>query len=180
MGKGIPAAMFAVILRSLLRALPELTSRPSELLARANQLLFDELSKVDMFITAQLVFVDANARRLVAASAGHCPIVIASPGQVRTLSPEGMPLGILPNTPFNDETATLSEGCRVLLYTDGLTEARSPSGELFGTERLAEWLKQSTAAPHTAAQLKDQLASELNRFQSNMALNDDQTFLIMA
>src|SRR2546422_11170004 len=43
MGKGIPAAMFAVILRSLLRALPELTNRPSELLARANQLLFDEL-----------------------------------------------------------------------------------------------------------------------------------------
>jgi serine phosphatase RsbU (regulator of sigma subunit) len=180
MGKGIPAAMFAVILRSLLRALPELTNRPSELLARANQLLFDELSKVDMFITAQLVFVDAKTRRLVAASAGHCPMLIAVPGQVRAFSPEGMPLGILPDTPFSDETATLDQRCRVLLYTDGLTEARSPTGELYGAERLAEWLKQSAAAPHTAEHLRDQLAMELSRFQANMALNDDQTFLILA
>jgi len=180
MGKGIPAAMFAVILRSLLRALPELTSRPSELLARTNQLLFDELSKVDMFITAQLVFVDARSRRLVAASAGHCPMLIATPGQVRTLSPEGMPLGILPDTPFTDETAALDPRCRVLLYTDGLTEARSPSGELFGAERLAAWLKQTAATSCTAAELKDQLAEELAKFQANMALNDDQTFLIMA
>ncbi|PYK59548.1 MAG: hypothetical protein DME21_12920, partial [Verrucomicrobia bacterium] len=52
MGKGIPAAMFAAILRSLLRALPELTNQPSELLSRVNRLLFDELSEVDMFITA--------------------------------------------------------------------------------------------------------------------------------
>ncbi len=180
MGKGIPAAMFAVILRSLLRALPELTNRPSELLARANQLLFDELSKVDMFITAQLVFVDARARRLVAASAGHCPMLIAESGHVRTVSPEGMPLGIVADTSFSDETATLDQTCRVLLYTDGLTEARSPDGELFGAERLAAWLKKSAAAPHTAEQLKDQLASELSRFQANIALNDDQTFLIMA
>ncbi|HKS38203.1 MAG TPA: ATP-binding protein, partial [Verrucomicrobiae bacterium] len=59
MGKGIPAAMFAAILRSLLRALPNLANRPSELLARVNRLLFDELSEVDMFITAQLAFVDS-------------------------------------------------------------------------------------------------------------------------
>src|SRR5207244_13408913 len=64
MGKGIPAAMFAATLRSLLRALPELTHQPSELLSRVNRLLFDELSEVDMFITAQLVYVDASQRRL--------------------------------------------------------------------------------------------------------------------
>ena len=182
MGKGIPAAMFAAILRSLLRALPELTNQPSELLSRVNRLLFDELSEVDMFITAQLVYVDAGKRLLVTASAGHCPLLLAVVGEraVRTLSPEGMPLGILPDTPFTDETAELPRNCRVLLYTDGLTEARNAQGELFGQERLMEWLKQTTTHPRKAEELKDELAAELVKFQSNTSLKDDQTFLIMA
>jgi serine phosphatase RsbU (regulator of sigma subunit)/anti-sigma regulatory factor (Ser/Thr protein kinase) len=182
MGKGIPAAMFAAILRSLLRALPEMTSRPSELLSRVNRLLFDELSEVDMFITAQVVYVDASQRRLTTASAGHCPLLLAVAGEaaVRTLSPEGMPLGILPDTPFTDETAELPKNCRVLLYTDGLTEARNAQGELFGQERLMEWLKRSTAHPNKAEVLKNELAAELARFQANTSLKDDQTFLIMA
>jgi sigma-B regulation protein RsbU (phosphoserine phosphatase) len=182
MGKGIPAAMFAATLRSLLRALPELTHQPSELLSRVNRLLFDELSEVDMFITAQLVFVDAKERRLTVASAGHCPLLLVASGEgpVRTLSPEGMPLGILPDTPFTDETADLPGNCRVLLYTDGLTEARNAQGELFGQERLMEWLKETTARPAKADDLKDELAAQLVRFQVNTSLKDDQTFLIMA
>jgi sigma-B regulation protein RsbU (phosphoserine phosphatase) len=181
MGKGIPAAMFAAILRSLLRALPELTRQPSELLSRVNRLLFDELSEVDMFITAQLVYVDARKRRLVTASAGHCPLLlaVAGDGAVKPLSPEGMPLGILPDT-FTDETAELPANCRVLLYTDGLTEARNAQGELFGQERLMEWLKRATTRPHKAEDLKNELVSELLKFQANTSLKDDQTFLIMA
>ncbi|MDB6112401.1 MAG: Protein serine/threonine phosphatase, partial [Pedosphaera sp.] len=74
MGKGIPAAMFAAILRTLLRAAPELTHRPGALLERVNHLLFPELSGVDMFITAQLACIDARTRKIVLASAGHCPL----------------------------------------------------------------------------------------------------------
>src|SRR2546426_4234157 len=182
MGKGIPAAMFAAILRSLLRALPELTSQPSALLARVNRLLFDELSEVDMFITAQLVYVDIGKRRLITASAGHCPLLLAVSGEaeVKMLSPEGMPLGILPDTPFTDETAELPRNCRVLLYTDGLTEARNARGELFGLERLLEWLKETTTRRRKAEEVKDELAAELAKFQANTSLKDDQTFLIMA
>jgi len=181
MGKGIPAALFAATLRSLLRALPELTRQPSELLSRVNRLLFDELSEVDMFITAQLVYVDSQQRRLVTASAGHCPLLLAVPGDipVRTLSPEGMPLGILPDTPFSDETAELTGEARALLYTDGLTEARNAQGEIFGQERLMDWLKQTTGRPRKAEELKDDLAAALLRFQANTSLKDDQTFLIM-
>ena len=119
MGKGIPAAMFAVILRSLLRASPELTQQPAALLTRVNRLLFPELSGVDMFITAQLVYLNARERRIITASAGHCPLAVADARQVRMFSPEGMPLGILPDATFLDETVELPENCRVLLYTDG-------------------------------------------------------------
>ena len=100
MGKGIPAALFAAMLRTLIRAAPELTPQPAALLERVNRLLFPELSGMDMFITAQLAYVDAKARRLVVAGAGHCPLAVATPTGVKTFSPEGMPLGIKQDTGF--------------------------------------------------------------------------------
>lgn len=182
MGKGIPAAMFAAILRSLLRAVPEWMSQPAALLARVNRLLFEELSGVDMFITAQLVYVDSRARRITAASAGHCPVLLAfdEEGGVKVISPEGMPLGILPDTTFVNQSEPIPQNCRVLLYTDGLTEARDARGHFYGQERLVTWLRGSARNRKTAEELKDDLAAELGAFQARSTLNDDQTFLIMA
>ena len=182
MGKGIPAAMFAAILRSLLRAVPEWMNQPAALLGRVNRLLFEELSGVDMFITAQLVYVDSRARRITAASAGHCPLLLALDGEgnVKSLSPEGLPLGILPETTFSNQTEILPRNSRVLLYTDGLTEARNASGEFFGQERLTRWLRKASQSKKNAEELKDDLARELVGFQSSANLSDDQTFLIMA
>lgn len=182
MGKGIPAAMFAAILRSLLRAVPEWMNQPATLLSRVNRLLFEELSGVDMFITAQLVYVDSRNRRITAASAGHCPVLLAmdEEGGVKAISPEGLPLGILPDTAFSHHTEALPRNCRVLLYTDGLTEARNARGEFFGQERLASWFKRSSGTRKSAEELKEDLAAELIAFQSAAAQSDDQTFLIMA
>ena len=73
----------------------------------------------------------------------------------------------------------MPRNCRVLLYTDGLTEARNGHGELFGQERLMEWLKQSAMRPRKAEELKDELGAELVKFQGSTSLKDDQTFLIM-
>jgi len=178
MGKGVLAAMFAAILRAVLRATPELNRQPAALLARVNQLLFDELSGVDMFITAQLVFVDTAARKLVAGSAGHCPLLIADGSGRKVLSPEGMPLGILQDAIFASETVDLAPDARVLMYTDGLTEAADASGERFGQERLMEWFKDTR--PRTASELQTELANIMAQFQAKTSLNDDQTFLIIA
>jgi serine phosphatase RsbU (regulator of sigma subunit) len=179
MGKGVLAAMFAAILRAVLRATPELNRQPAALLSRVNQLLFDELSGVDMFITAQLAFVDAKARKLVVGSAGHCPLLIADGSGMKSLSPEGMPLGILPDTVFANETVDLPPDCRVLLYTDGLTEAMDEAGERYGQDRLTDWFKKMGAQARTAGELQEELASKLTQFQLKTGLNDDQTFLIM-
>jgi serine phosphatase RsbU (regulator of sigma subunit)/anti-sigma regulatory factor (Ser/Thr protein kinase) len=179
MGKGVLAAMFAAILRAVLRATPELTSQPAALLTRVNQLLFDELSGVDMFITAQLVFVDAKERKLVVGSAGHCPLLIADSSGLKSLSPEGMPLGILADTVFASETVELPMNSRVLLYTDGLTEAMDAAGERYGQDRLVDWFKKSQAQARPARALQEDLANLLTQFQLKTGLNDDQTFLIM-
>ncbi len=180
MGKGIPAAMFAAILRTLLRAAPELAQQPSALLTRVNRHLFPDLSGVDMFITAQLAFVDARERRIITASAGHCPLAVAGSKEVKTFSPDGMPLGIMPDTKYQDEIVDLPENCHVLLYTDGLTDALNAKKEYFGQQRLMDWLKKAGATRQTAEQLRGELAKELAEYQSNTALNDDQTFLILA
>jgi serine phosphatase RsbU (regulator of sigma subunit)/anti-sigma regulatory factor (Ser/Thr protein kinase) len=177
MGKGVLAAMFAAILRAVLRATPELNREPAALLTRVNELLFDELSGVDMFITAQLAFVDVKERKLILGSAGHCPLLVSYGSSVKSHSPEGMPLGILADTVFTNETIDLPKHCRVLLYTDGLTEATNAAGERFGQERLMEWLPY--ARGRSASELQSELANRLAQFQAKSGLNDDQTFLIM-
>jgi serine phosphatase RsbU (regulator of sigma subunit)/anti-sigma regulatory factor (Ser/Thr protein kinase) len=182
MGKGIPAAIFAAILRSLLRAMPELNHQPAALLSRVNHLLFAELSGVDMFITAALLHLDARDRRLVAASAGHCPVLVASEAQsqVQSLTPEGMPLGILPDTLFRDEVVELKPNSRILMFTDGLPDACNAHGESFGQHRLMNWLVRSVRTDRPAIRLKDELMAELATFQAGVSLTDDQTFLVIA
>jgi serine phosphatase RsbU (regulator of sigma subunit)/anti-sigma regulatory factor (Ser/Thr protein kinase) len=179
MGKGVPAAMFATITRSLLRAMASRSHHPAKLLKRLNELLYEELSTVGMFITAQLVYIDLKRRHLVAASAGHCPILIRSGDTVRTMRVTGTPLGILPDSKYRQQTATLASPGGVLLYTDGLTESQNAAGEMYGHDRLADWFRQSIPQPRTAEQLRDELAAELSRFRNGAALRDDQAFLIL-
>jgi serine phosphatase RsbU (regulator of sigma subunit)/anti-sigma regulatory factor (Ser/Thr protein kinase) len=186
MGKGVPAAMFAAVfaatVRGLVVASPAWARQPSRLLSSVNRQMAEELSDVDMFITAQLVFVDVGKRELVAASAGHCPLLVGAVHQTEVLSvsPEGIPLGILSDAKFADENIALQKDCRILLYTDGLTEARDAQGQFFGQERLASLFRQSLSRNQTAEQLKHQIATESRRFKSNTILHDDQAFLILA
>jgi serine phosphatase RsbU (regulator of sigma subunit) len=182
MGSGIPAAMFAVILRGLVRASVAWAAQPAELLVRVNQLLFAELSDVEMFITAQLVHVDVARSRLTVASAGHCPLLVAGADgmESRAISPEGMPLGVLPEPEFSEEVLPLEPGMRLLLYTDGLTEISNPDGSEYGVKRLAHWLEECAASRMAASRMKENLLEELNRFRFDEPLRDDQTFLIVS
>jgi serine phosphatase RsbU (regulator of sigma subunit)/anti-sigma regulatory factor (Ser/Thr protein kinase) len=182
MGSGIPAAMFAVILRGLVRASTSWAAHPAELLRRVNQLLFTELSDVEMFITVQLVHVDLAKDQLTVASAGHCPLLVAGTDgrPPRAISPEGMPLGVLPEPEFAEEVMTLEPGLRVLLYTDGLTEVSGPDGSEYGTKRLAGWLSSCAQARMPVGTMKENLLEELNRFRFDEPLRDDQTFLILS
>lgn len=182
MGKGVPAAMFAAILRTMVRAAPELAHQPASLLTRVNRMLFDELSGVDMFITAQLGYFNARKSQLLIASAGHCPLLVTSPvdEEVRQISPEGMPLGILEDTVFAEEVIQLPPRGRVMFYTDGLPEALNSQDKRFGQDQLVTWFQQAVHDEQSASELKQSLAETLGRFQTNMVLNDDQTFLIMS
>ena len=179
MGKGVPAAMFAAILRTALRAAPDVLQQPAELLRRSNRLLYDELSVVDMFITAQLVLVNVKKRTLTIASAGHCPLLVStnkSPG-FAAISPEGMPLGIQPEGVFQEETIALGESFRLLLYTDGLSDVVNSAGKRYGQENVECWFAATAVRCRSAEEVKAALAEEIKRYRGTAPLNDDQTFL---
>jgi serine phosphatase RsbU (regulator of sigma subunit)/anti-sigma regulatory factor (Ser/Thr protein kinase) len=179
MGKGVPAALFAATLRTLVRTVVEWTHRPAEILERVNRLIYDELSGVDMFITAQVAVADTHKRRLLAANAGHCPLLLTrQDNTIEAVSPEGMPFGILADTVFEQVAIPLAEYTSVVLYTDGLTEARNAHGEFFGQERFFDWLRQNQ--PRTASKLSEAFRAELKSFQGQIALSDDQTLLVLA
>lgn len=182
MGKGVPAAMFAAILRSVCRGAPELLNQPAALLSRVNTLMHDDLSHVEMFITAQLAFIDVQVREVVVASAGHCPVLLftENKSEPKLISPDGMPLGILSNSTFAEVKETLSPNCRLVLYTDGVTESRNSNDQFFGHKRLVEWMELRASGLRTAQELKESLTAELHGFQEDAAPSDDQTFLILA
>ncbi len=180
MGKGVPAALFSAILRSAVRSHPTLFPHPAELLTTLNRTLWDDFSRVDMFATVALVFLDARRRTLTTASAGHCPVLLAAPGEAaQAVGDAGLPLGILAESTYRESRVEVPRAGCALLYTDGLTETRDPSGELFGEARLEAWLS-AAAASHTGADvLRDRLLESLATFRVTPSLSDDLTFLVV-
>src|SRR6266404_5110133 len=160
----------------------ELHVRPAEVLARINELLFDDLSVVNMFITVQMLLLDSRQRRGVIGNAGHCPLLLANGRSqtIQTVAPEGMPLGIMRDAAFDEAVISLEPDCRLLLYTDGLTDSRNAAGEPFGQQRLEQWLAARVDRPNSAAALKEGLIAALKDFESTSPLRDDRTFLIAA
>ncbi|HEY3755944.1 MAG TPA: SpoIIE family protein phosphatase [Opitutaceae bacterium] len=181
MGKGVPAALFATIIRGLLRGLSTRGEGPAQLLSRLNRLLYAELSSVSMFITAQIAFVDLRRRRVTAASAGHCPLLyIPSSGdEVVALPARGIPLGVLPDTVYRHQTAEFGHPGTLLLHTDGLTDVRNPAGEMYGQQRLIDWLSANCFGRTPASELRDRLSAEMNRFRGSAPMGDDQAFLML-
>jgi serine phosphatase RsbU (regulator of sigma subunit)/anti-sigma regulatory factor (Ser/Thr protein kinase) len=181
MGKGVPAALFAATMRGLLRGLAARSDDPAKILGGLNRLLYAELSAVNMFITAQVVHVDLETRKITAASAGHCPPLYVPPGRhtVLTLPAQGLPIGVMPDTVYCSVTAVLGAPATLLLHTDGLTDTRNADGKQFGQRRLMGWLSANTIAGHSAPELRDRLATELNRFRGGAEMDDDQAFLLL-
>ena len=182
MGKGVPAALFAAVLRSAVRSMPSLLSRPAALLTAVNRTLCDDLSRVDMFVTAKAVFLDVHRQCVVSASAGHCPLLIWSPGQAaaKPVNNAGLPLGIEADCEYTQAVTEFPPGGGALLYTDGVTELQDPDGQMYGNDRLAHFLPQLSARAHSADQMSRTLQTELENFRAGAPLADDQTFLIIS
>jgi serine phosphatase RsbU (regulator of sigma subunit)/anti-sigma regulatory factor (Ser/Thr protein kinase) len=181
MGKGLPAALFATVLRTLVHTRPDLAPKPGEFLDWLNRNLEAELGRFDMFITAQMAFVDCATRELRVAGAGHPPLLVADHrGQVQTIESAAAPLGINVGLGFAETRITLPAGARVLLYTDGLNEARDAQGSQFGLEALMAWLGDVGRRSEPADRARAGLMAALRRYEAGSAPGDDQTLLLLS
>lgn len=182
MGKGIPAALFAVVLRSVIRAVPQLWDSPGKLMTHANRVLYRDLDKNERFITAQLVYVSPQERVITHASAGHWPALACAPesDSPKLLENDDPPLGLAPDLEFEERSEPLTPGIRLAMHTDGIVDALNPNGERFGSDRIYRWLENGAHEQIRADHLCDQLVSALKAFEGDVDQSDDQTTLLLA
>ncbi len=138
--KGMPAALFMALTRTLVRAAVIEMDSPAEVLRRVNdQLLPDTQS--GMFVTAVYGVLDTANGDFTYVNAGHNPPFWVNGNGIEKLTRTAVALGVMEQPNMKERTVSLAEGDTLLLYTDGLTEAFSDAGELFGDSRLMDALK---------------------------------------
>jgi serine phosphatase RsbU (regulator of sigma subunit)/anti-sigma regulatory factor (Ser/Thr protein kinase) len=137
--KGVPAALVMATTRTLLRVIGERLVTPGAVLERVNELLIDDIPP-RMFVTCLYALLDPASGRLQFANAGHDLPFHRSAEGVREMRATGMPLGLLPGMGYEEKEITLAPGDTVFFYSDGLAEAHSPVGEMYGFPRVQELL----------------------------------------
>ena len=186
-GKGVAAALFMAVLRSLVRVLadewalaaPAAAGDGAALLERMARLINRQIAEThgdtNMFATMFLGVLDLADGRLVYLNAGHDPPVVLDPrGAAQRLGPTGPAVGLLPGLEFRVAAATLAPGALLCAYTDGVPEHRSAAGALYGEERLLALL----AAPVPSADaLLGRVLADLDVFGAGAEQADDITLL---
>ena len=147
-GKGIPAAMFMMMAKSMLQTQAAAGHSPQEVLETVNRLICEN-NKEKMFITVWFGILDLDAGTLTAANAGHEYPILKSPGGDYELVKDkhGFVLGGMKGMKYREYTLTLAPGAKLFVYTDGVTEAMNAGKELFGLERTLRALNAAKDAP---------------------------------
>jgi phosphoserine phosphatase RsbU/P len=176
-GKGMPAALLMSNLQAAVRGLSSSSLSPGLLCSRLNSLTYKNTAS-DRFITFFYAQLDGASRRLRYANAGHnAPFVMRRDGTHVRLVEGGGVLGIFAEQDFSDGNLELLPGDRVVLFTDGVTEACDPGGEEFGDGRLLRVLEEGRAL--NARELQKRILSSVAEF-SHAHWADDATLLVLA
>lgn len=176
-GKGMPAALLMSNLQAAVRGISSSSLSPSLLCARLNSVVYKNTAS-DRFITFFYAQLDGASGRLHYANAGHnAPFVVRRNGTHARLTEGGSVLGVFAELKFSAATVQLAPGDRVVLFTDGVTEACDPEGQEFGEERLLRILEEGRAL--RAGELQEKILSAVAGF-SRAHWADDATLLVLA
>ncbi len=179
-GKGMPAALFMIAVRTLIRHLAPSASSPAKLLKRLNRALTDD-NPTALFVTLLHGIYDRRDGSVVLASGGHPPPLLRRrDGRVAEVAlPPGMLLGSVAAPHVRDTELSLERGETLILYSDGYTEAfTADRKEMFGRERLCEVLGGSRTSLSLEA-CADEASAAVQRFSGQTELQDDQTLLLL-
>jgi sigma-B regulation protein RsbU (phosphoserine phosphatase) len=178
-GHGTPAAVLMAVTHSLAHSYCGPNDPPGQLLEYVNKHLTARYTgESDTFVTAFYGVYDPAERRLTYACAGHNPprLKRCEDGSLALLdAARGLPLGINPVEQYPSVTHKLLPGDQLVLYTDGITEAQNPKGELFGLERLDVVLENCSV---TASDLLNSVLAAVEEFTEGRPALDDRTLLV--
>lgn len=176
--KGVPAAMFMALSRSLIRAASLDGSAPNTALMRANRWITRD-SESAMFVTVFYGVLDTATGELHFACAGHNPplLLCTADGSVQPLTTPGIALGVLEEATIGEARVLLHAGDVLVCYTDGVTEAANARDEAFGVERLTEVILANRS--HSADTILHAITDALLAFTEERALLDDVTLVVI-
>jgi len=175
-GKGLPAALLMSNLQAAVRAFAQENVSPASICGSVNRLLCRNMAS-GRFATFCYARIEPAAGRIVYSNAGHNPpFVLRANGTFQPLTEGGMVLGVFPDNQYEQAEIALNHGERVLFYTDGITEARSPEGEEYGEERLAAAALAVRGA--SAEAIKQAVLADVNLFTGGK-FEDDATLIVV-
>lgn len=178
-GKGVPAAFFMAVARTTLRDVAFGHASPGACLAEANALLCTQ-NPLDLFVTVFYCMLDPVNGVLHYANGGHNrPYLRRADGTIEALSGAGgLVLGAMPGVEFPDHSVALRTGDRLVLYTDGVTEAFNAANEPYGEERLVGEIRIHGGG--TAAGLIERICNSVTAFAGGAPQSDDITLIVLS
>ncbi len=176
-GKGIPAALLMSNLQAAVRAFATDAAQPAELCQQVNRILCGNIAE-GRFISFFYCTFDNDIGALTFANAGHYPpILVRAGGTVERLVPGGPVMGVLPDASYEQGRVSIGAGDRLVLFTDGITEARQADDTEFGEERLIALAVENRAC--SAPALQARLAEAVALFTGG-TFQDDATLIVLA
>ncbi len=176
--KGVPAALFMMSSRTLLKGAAIGNSRPNEVLSMLNELLHED-NDTSMFVTVFYGAYDPRTGELTYANGGHnSPLLIHTDGRFSMLPlTDGVAVGLVPGLGYKQDTVILAPGDVLILYTDGVTEAMNGDYEEFGIEPLQEIF--AAAPPKSAKEATEMVFNAIKEFVGDTPQSDDITCLVI-
>jgi sigma-B regulation protein RsbU (phosphoserine phosphatase) len=179
-GKGMGAALFMVLSRTLIRTYAaRYPSKPAAVFAAANRRILQDIH-TDQFVTAFYGILDTTSGRMTYCNAGHNPPYLFGDQSVSTvheLRRTGMPLGLFADTRWDSKTVCLAPGDTLILYSDGITEAHSVHKGLFGEERLLQTTRANLG--RSAGEIQSAVMAQVSEFTGDAPSFDDITLAIL-
>jgi sigma-B regulation protein RsbU (phosphoserine phosphatase) len=180
-GHSFGSALVMAIARSVLRGEAIKGSGPAEILANASRILYQDLTNSGLLITVFTAHWNGTTRRLTYANAGHCPALrwCARERRTESLDADGLVVGVLEETEFEQRQAPFESGDVLLLYTDGVTEARDENGKMFGDARLLQCFESAVGETATAEQVVEAITGAVNAFRGSRPISDDISLVVV-
>ena len=179
-GKGISAAFIMAEIKGIFESLSKIIGRPKDILIKANEILKNTLDRKN-FISAAYGIIDIKNEKLIIARAGHCPVLLLRDKKAFPLRPGGLGLGLNYSEYFSEtlqETEIdLKENDTIVLYTDGITEAKNNNLEDFGTRNFEQILLENM--DKTTDEMSSTVIKEVTLFSRSIPQHDDITLVIL-